>query len=422
MVSTRRLLEDPVIPAPGRASRPGAPGNDGTNGRNFRHRRTTAVVGGLAVVAAVVLAVTSSLGVHSTPVHAASAPTHPSTSSSPPPGLLPYATVAAATSVTSAQPPVTPDPAAPGQLVPSAENQSDPFLFRTQNRYYLYTSGIPASPPINVPVASATDFGTWSPVTDALPVLPHWAAPGFTWAPDIHQFGPTYVLYFTASVVGAGQQCVGIATSPSPLGPFTPVQKPFICQTSMGGTIDPRVFTDSSGVAWMLFKSDQNIGGAATPTMMWSQRLAPDGLHLTGRATKLMGPDEPWQGTIVEAPDMVEVDGSYWVVYSGNWFNQPAYAIGAARCAGPSGPCTDTTDHPLLGSDAQGAGPGEASVYTDSTGSWMLYSPVLAAKDNTPRAVMITRIGFTSSGPYLAAGGPPPALDPFAGSSPWSNP
>ena len=51
------------------------------------------------------------------------------------------------------------------------------------------TSGIAGTPPVNVPVASTTDFGTWSPVTDALPVLPDWAVPGYTWAPDLHQFG-----------------------------------------------------------------------------------------------------------------------------------------------------------------------------------------------------------------------------------------
>jgi Glycosyl hydrolases family 43 len=418
MLSTHQLLEEPVDPAIGH---PGRPGSRGKVGKNFRRRRTTVVVGGMAVVAAVVLIVTAAMEVRTTPVHAASALTSPSSSSSQPAASPPLATDEAAASITTTRPPVNPNLAAPGQIVPSGENESDPFLYRTQDRYYLYTSGIPANPPINVPVASATDFGAWSPVVDALPVLPHWAAPGFTWAPDIHQFGSTYVLYFTAEDAGIGQQCVGVAISASPLGPFTAAQKPFICQTSMGGTIDPRVFSDSSGTTWMLFKSDQNIDGAATPTMMWSQRLAPDGLHLTGQATKLMGPDEPWQGTIIEAPDMVEVNGTYWVVYSGNWFNQPAYAIGAARCAGPSGPCADTTAHPLLGSNAQGAGPGEASVYTDNTGSWMLYSPVLASKDDVPRAVMITRIGFASSGPYLAAGGPPPTLDPFAGSSLWSS-
>ena len=59
-----------------------------------------------------------------------------------------------------------------------------------------------------------------------------------------------------------------------------------------------------------------------------------------------MSPDEPWQGTIVEAPDMVEVNGVYWLAYAANWFNQPAYGIGVAWCAGPSGPCADVLGPP----------------------------------------------------------------------------
>ncbi len=313
------------------------------------------------------------------------------------------------------RPPPTPAPAAPGTAVGSGQDQSDPVLTLIDNRYFLYTSGAPGFPPVNVPVASATDFGAWSPISDALPVLPRWAVPGYTWAPEVHQFGSTYVLYFTAMVVGTkpAMECIGDATGAAPDGPFVAAPAPFICQPGLGGSIDPRVFTDADGTNWMLWKSDQNIGGATTPTQMWSQELTADGLGLTGQPAIILQPDEPWQGTIVEAPDMVEVDGNYWVFYSGNWFNQPAYGIGAARCAGPQGPCADTSLWPLLGSNNQGQGPGEASVFVDASGAWMLYSPwrSLAPRPDFLRPVFITRLGFAPSGPYLAAGGPPPGLD-----------
>jgi hypothetical protein len=149
---------------------------------------------------------------------------------------------------------------------------------------------------------------------------------------------------------------------------------------------------------------------------MWSQALTADGLGLVGRAVAILQPDEPWQGSIVEAPDLVEVGGAYWVVYSGNWFNQPAYAIGAARCRGPQGPCADVSPVPLLASNAQGQGPGEASVLADRSGVWLLYSPVrshVAVPVYPPRPVFVTRLGFTPDRVYLAAGGPPPDLDPF---------
>ena len=260
----------------------------------------------------------------------------------------------------------------------------------------------------------------WTPVSEALPELPAWAAPGFTWAPEVHRFGSRSVLYFTADIKGAGMQCIGSAVAPDPAGPFTGKAAPFICQRSLGGSIDPRVFVASDGTSWMLWKSDQNIGGRSTPTTLWSQRLSPDGLSLVGPRADLMGPDEPWQGTIVEAPDMIEVNGVYWVFYSANWFNQPAYGIGAARCTGPAGPCADDTNVPLLATNAQGEGPGEASVFAENGDVWMLYSPVRAVGGNPPRPVDITRIGFNTSGPYLAAGGVPPKLDTLSAQAVFS--
>ncbi len=126
-----------------------------------------------------------------------------------------------------------------------------------------------------------------------------------------------------------------------------------------------------------------------------------------------MSPDEAWQGTIVEAPDMVEVNGAYWLLYSANWFNQPAYGIGMAFCAGPAGPCADPYDKPLLGSNLQGFGPGEASFFRNDSGIWMLYTPVQLTTMFPVRPVYITRVGFApGTGPYLASGGPPAALAP----------
>ncbi len=310
-------------------------------------------------------------------------------------------------------PAVNPDPMAPGIPVNSGENESDPFLYLANGRYFLYTSDIAptnSTKIVNVPVSSTVDFKHWSPVTDALPALPRWAQQGFTWAPDIHQFGSTYVMYFTAGVQANGRQCIGVATGSSPIGPFTPTDAPFICQLSMGGSIDPRVFTDSTGTNWMLWKSDQNANGASTPTTLWSQELSPNGLNLVGTPSVLMRPDEAWQGTIVEAPDMVESGGIYWLTYSANWFVQSDYAIGVARCDGPTGPCADFSSQPFIATNAQGSGPGEPSFFDDSGAVWMLYTPVRALPFVVQRPIDITRIGFGPLGPFLAAGGPPPAL------------
>lgn len=315
-------------------------------------------------------------------------------------------------------PPPAGDLLDPGVILSSGQDESDPVLYRIASRYYLFTSDMPGPPLINVPVTSASDIDTWAPVTDALPTLPPWAVPGYTWAPDLHRFGSTYVLYFTAMVQGTdpAMECIGDATGASPIGPFVARRTPLICQRDQGGSIDPRVFTSQDGTNWMLWKSDQNIDGSNTPTKLWSQQLAPDGLGLTGPSVELMGPDEGWQGTIVEAPDLVQVGDHFWLFYSGNWFNEPSYAIGAARCAGPAGPCRDLSPLPLLASNAQGLGPGEESVFEDQDGAWLLYTPSHSSAPvagGLPRPVMIARIGFKPTGPYLAEGALPADLDPL---------
>ena len=378
----------------------GSLGTAGGAGTTAKRRRIPAwgiagTLGTLAVVLAVLLSTEPWAHAQATPVHR---PVH-------------HRSALAFTSAAPvAQPPPTANPSAPGQLIPSGENRSDAFLLLDNGRYYLYTSGTTVIPFLNVPVSSTTDFVHWTAPIDAMKTLPAWAAEPFTWAPDVHRFGSEYLMYFTAYLQALDEQCIGVATGTTPLGPFTAAPRPFICQSGLSGSIDPRVFTDSSGTNWMLWKSDQNAHASPTPTTLWSQRLTPDGLGLVGTPSDLMSPDEPWQGTVIEAPDMIEVNGVYWLAYAANWFNQPAYGIGVAWCAGPSGPCADDSAHPLLGTNTQGSGPGEPSFYQDDTGVWMLYTPVLSLPGDPPRPVYITRVGFTSAGAYLAAGGPPPAL------------
>ena len=106
---------------------------------------------------------------------------------------------------------------------------------------------------------------------------------------------------------------------------------------------------------------------------------------------------------------MVLVDGVYRHSCSGGRFNQPGYAIGAASCAGPLGPCADTSAAPFLASNQQGAGPGEESVFRDRWGIWLLYTPFHSdvPHPTPPPPVAMVRLGFGPLGPYVASFSPP---------------
>jgi beta-xylosidase len=323
-------------------------------------------------------------------------------------GGIHAAAPSSATDAAYDSPPPTTDPASPGTFIGFGGDQTDPFVLAEDGTYYLFTSHEAPGGIANVPVRTATVLGHWGPVTDALPDLPAWAEPGWAWAPDVHRFGDHDVLYFTALVRGSSlsTMCIGAAVGSRITGPFVAQPAPLVCQVALGGSIDPRTFVDKGGQAYLLWKSDQNAVSRVTPTQIYSQPLSDDGLQLLGRAAQIFGPDEPWQGEIVEAPDLVQVAGAYFLFYSGYWFNQPGYAIGVAFCVGPLGPCADSSRTPLLGSNEQGSGPGEESVFADAHGIWLLYAPFHSSflpPLTPPRPATVARLGFGNAGAYLAA-------------------
>ncbi len=221
--------------------------------------------------------------------------------------------------------------------------------------------------------------------------------------------GPSY---FTALVKGIDPptHCIGAAFAPGPSGPFVATRAPFICQLDHRGTIDARVIDTPGGHLVILFKSEDNANPYVPgpdqngPTGIYAQHLSADGRALVGPATKILGPSEPWEGTIVEAPDMVEAWGTWWLFFSGNWYSSPQYGIGVAACQSPFGPCTDPSPTPFLGSNLQGPGPGESSLFSRDGAVSILYNPFHANDPGPviPRPVVMARLGFTAQGPYLA--------------------
>jgi beta-xylosidase len=300
------------------------------------------------------------------------------------------------------------DPDRPATIITPGQDAPNPFALREGPITYLYSSQVEWLGD-NLQVRSGPDLEHLGPPVDAMPTLPAWVSPGFTWAPDVRRIGDRYVMWFTAGVLASRPdaprptECIGVATSRSPTGPFVGRgDGPVICQYERWGSIDPRTFRDADGSLWLHWKSDDNADTEGTThASIYAQRLAADGMSLRGTPTRILEADQPWEGRIVEAPQLVRVRGRYWLFYSGNWFNQPGYGIGVAECTSPTGPCRKPLDHPWLGSNAQGQGPGESSLFHDRDGWWILYGPwAVDFEASTPRPVAVAPVAFGPSGPY----------------------
>jgi beta-xylosidase len=238
----------------------------------------------------------------------------------------------------------------------------DPDVLVTDDGLYAYATNAPGK---NVQMARSTDDGgTWDVLTeDAFPELPTWAIEGKTWAPDVSA-NPDggFIMFVTVANSDPALQCIAVATSDAPTGPFVAAGSgPIVCPEDEGGAIDAAAFTDD-GSRYLLFKNDGNCCGQDT----WLQiaPLAEDGLSLTDDPEKLIKQDQAWEDYVIEAPTLVTRDGSYVLFYSANDYGSDKYATGYATADAVTGPYTKA-DEPFLTTDSSdGAylGPGGQDV------------------------------------------------------------
>ncbi|HLM94688.1 MAG TPA: glycoside hydrolase family 43 protein [Acidimicrobiales bacterium] len=329
--------------------------------------------------------------------------------------------------------------------------------------YYGFATQNFAAPSqtINIQVSTSTDGVNWTQLNgvDALPRLGSWAKEGETWAPSVvyNAQDTDYVMYYTATEAWSGDQCIGMATSLTPMGPYTDTSgSPAVCQDgsdfnnagtlvdngNYGGSIDPDVFMDpATGDASLIWKADSNHLGAGATTI-WSVPLTSDLVPVanTTPVPLLTASQTNWQSGIVEGPDMVATQtttgtpphttttDNYYLFYAGSDEGASTYGLGWATCSGPSGPCSDqSTSGPLLASEPGMSGPGGPDVYS-----------LPAVGSSPPQLVMAfaawqgTTVGYLSCGirpMYLADlsfggndNGPPTLSANDPGESPASNP
>lgn len=249
---------------------------------------------------------------------------------------------------------------------------------------------------MNVQVLTSPDMAEWSQGMDAMPTLASWTSSGKVWAPEVIKWTDgTHRIYYTTRAPDPQWQCISVGSSAKASGPFTDDSaRPIVCEVDEGGSIDASPFVDSTGKAWLYWKNDGNAIGRETWIKV--QPLSSDGLTLTGRPTKLFKQTEPWEGHLVEAPAVVEVDGIFHLFYSGNDYGSADYAVGHATATSPTGPFTKDPE-PVLTTNDVAAGPGHCQFIRVRGQWWMVYHawvPDSVGDEVTGRQMWLSKVDF----------------------------
>ena len=184
-------------------------------------------------------------------------------------------------------------------------------------------------------VLSSTDAATWTDRGARANIGTFGWAGADAWASEVEPRNGRYYWYTSVNGNGPGWMDIGVAVGDSPLGPFTDAKGgPLISDStpnSSGLNIDPTVFTDDDGQAYLYWGGYWGVRAA---------KLRPNMIELDGPVVTPSGLSDFW-----EAPWMFKRNGLYYLMYAANDTNgcvtSSSYACQRyATATNPLGPWT----------------------------------------------------------------------------------
>ncbi len=280
---------------------------------------------------------------------------------------------------------------------PFADTFADPSVIRGKDGWwYAYGTSDPLregeGTAHRIPIARSRDLVSWTHVGDAFSdsTLPSWATPDAgIWGPDIRYVDGQYRMYYVVTQTTVTDEpndnAIGMATAPTPAGPWTDSGSPVVGPRRGGvvgdgnfkWTFDPAVVTDTDGSQWMFYGS--YYGG------VFVTKLTADGRHSVGDPT-MVGIDNKFEGAYAVR------HGGYWYLFAStaNCCAGPTtgYSVQVGRSRSIAGPYVDKQGVPLVQSRAGGTpvlnqngntwiGAGHNAIATDLAGQeWIVYHAI----------------------------------------------
>jgi hypothetical protein len=266
----------------------------------------------------------------------------------------------------------------------------DPDVIESAGTFYAFTTGTPLGNHIQALVdTTGSPASGWHSYTGttygstALPTVPGWEAVNTQTSPGVFDYDNHWVMFYDAAqaghTTGTGYDCLSVATaatiSPTNAAFTDSSTGPLICQSNLGGAIDPSPYIDTAtGMPWLVWKS--NDGGSSQPARIWSEELnsTGTGFYPGSSPTQIFYNNTaayPWEAT-VEDPSMMMVGGQFYLLFSGGIYTSANYSEGYAVCASPVSTCTQTDPNPILSSYGTVAGPAGGSWFQDASGNYWL--------------------------------------------------
>jgi hypothetical protein len=182
-------------------------------------------------------------------------------------------------------------------------------------------------------MANWTDHGIVAGVKAPNNTFP-WAAGTNAWAPQVVEKNGKFYMY--VPLQGSGAMTIAVAVADSPLGPFKDALGKALVSTGTSDDIDPTVFIDTDGQAYLYW---------GNPNCHYV-KLNPDMISYSGTIGTT-----PKIQTYQEGPWFYRKDSNYYLAFASTCCPE---GIGYAMSTGPTGPWTFKGS--IMDGDAQSSG------------------------------------------------------------------
>ncbi|MBQ9133466.1 MAG: glycoside hydrolase family 43 protein [Clostridia bacterium] len=252
------------------------------------------------------------------------------------------------------------------------DGTADPFILEHDGTYYLYCTG-----GSKFSVRTSTDLVNWK--TQSTPILSlsdlGWAKEK-GWAPEVYEYNGKF--YFIFSAMGYnGFHSIDIAVCDTPSGKFKPLKQgePFFSPEF--SVIDASLFFDDDGRVYMYYSKDNStnyVNGKRT-SQTWGVELKADLSGIIGEPVLISTPVQSWElksGSVVwnEGPVVFKENGTYYLLYSANYYTTEHYSVGYATSDSPLKMFVKTKNCRILAGNGETVtGPGHCNILRSPDGT-----------------------------------------------------
>jgi GH43 family beta-xylosidase len=235
---------------------------------------------------------------------------------------------------------------------------ADPFILCHEGVYYAYGTNSDNG----IPVYISHDLVLWKPHSTLALSKENSYGDKWFWAPEVY-YRPenkTFYMYYSA------EEHICVATSQSPLGPFTQKEKQPMRTTEK--SIDNTLFIDDDGTPYLFFVRFTN------GNVIWSVELESDWVTVRENTLKMcveaVAGWERIQARVAEGPSVIKRNGVYYLLYSANDYQSQDYGVGYATASALGNTWEKAPENPILRKpNAELVGTGHGAVFKDNDGN-----------------------------------------------------